>query len=96
MVEKSDIDTYEEIHSISENQFKFMLKRSTIEATDLMGQMMEYYRTSKKELHAILIDLDTTYEKVQEKCFGWKWQRRASQEIHWYSERYVLRSKHEC
>ena len=51
---------------ISENQFGFIPRRSTIEAIHLLRQLIERFREREKErnLHIVFIDLEKTYDKV--------------------------------
>jgi len=50
--------------SISENQFGFMLDRSTIEAIYLLRRLMGLDRGRKMDLHIVFIDLEKAYNRV--------------------------------
>ena len=55
--------------SISENQFGFMLDRSTMEAIHLIMRLTEVYQERKKYLHMVFIDLEKTYDSVPRDVF---------------------------
>ena len=57
--------------TISENQFGFMLGRSTTEAIYLLRQLIERFRERKRNLHKFFIDLEKAYEKVSRKVLWW-------------------------
>ena len=58
-LEERVIEIYRRIcTSIINNQFEFMLGRTTIEAIHVMKQMIEYYRARKIDLHMVFIDLE--------------------------------------
>ena len=50
--------------TVIENQFGFMLGRSTIEAIHFLRQLIEKYREQKQDLHMVFIDLEKTYDRV--------------------------------
>jgi hypothetical protein len=45
------------ITNVTENQFDFMLERSTMETIFLISQLMERCREQKKDMYMIFIDL---------------------------------------
>jgi len=49
---------------ISENQFGFILGRSTTEAIHLIHRLMEFYRDRKRDLHMVFVDLQQAYDRV--------------------------------
>jgi hypothetical protein len=52
------------VTNVTENQFGFMLGRSTMETVFLIRQLMERYREQKKDMHMIFIDLEKVYDKL--------------------------------
>jgi len=50
--------------SMSENQFGFMLGRSTIEAIYLLRRLMSLYGDRRVDLHMVFIDLEKAYDRV--------------------------------
>jgi len=49
---------------VADNQFDFMLARSTMEAIYLPQHVMERYKMDKQDLHLVFIDLEKAYESA--------------------------------
>jgi hypothetical protein len=51
------------VTNVTENQFRFMPGRSTIEAIFLISQLMKRYREQKKDMYMVFLD-QKVYNKV--------------------------------
>nr|GEY37915.1 hypothetical protein [Tanacetum cinerariifolium] len=49
---------------VSENQFGFMLGRSTTEAIHLLRNLMDKYRERQRDLHMAFLDLEKAYDSI--------------------------------
>jgi hypothetical protein len=63
------------VTNVTENQFGFMLGRSTMEAIFLIRQLMERCREQKKDLHMVFIDLEKANDKVPRNVMWWVLQK---------------------
>jgi hypothetical protein len=63
------------VTNVTENQFGFMLGRSTMDVIFLIRQLMEKYRKQKKDMHMIFIDLKKAYNKVSRNVMWWALQK---------------------
>jgi hypothetical protein len=61
--------------NVTENQFDFMPKRSTMETIFLIRQLIERCREQKKDLHIVFIDLKKAYDKVRRNIMWWALQK---------------------
>jgi hypothetical protein len=52
------------------NQFGFIPKSSTMEATSLIRKVKEQYR-EQKNLHMVFIELEKTYDKIPRNFMLW-------------------------
>jgi hypothetical protein len=59
------------VTNVTENQFRFMPVRSTIETIFLIRQPMKRCREQKKDLHMIFIDLNNAYDKMHINIMWW-------------------------
>jgi hypothetical protein len=63
------------VTNVTENQFEFMLERSTMDVIFLIRQLMKRCREQKKDLHMIFINLDKAYDKVPMNVMWWVLQK---------------------
>ncbi|GJT07059.1 retrovirus-related pol polyprotein LINE-1, partial [Tanacetum coccineum] len=56
---------------VSENQFGFMPRRSTMEVIHIIRSLMEKYRERQKDMHLTFLDLEKAYDNVPHE-FIWK------------------------
>jgi hypothetical protein len=64
-----------EVTNVTENQFGFMSRRSTMDAIFLIRQLMERCKEQKKDLHMIFIDLKKVYDKATRNAMWWALQK---------------------
>ncbi|GKD69869.1 retrovirus-related pol polyprotein LINE-1 [Tanacetum coccineum] len=57
--------------SVSENQFGFMLKQSSVEEIHLIRILMDKYMERQRDLHMAFLDLEKAYDSVSRELI-WK------------------------
>ena len=55
---------FRDITEVSENQFRFILGRSTMEAIYLLRRVIEKHKEKKRDIHMVFIDLEKAYDRV--------------------------------
>jgi hypothetical protein len=63
------------VTNVTENQFRFMLGRCTMDAIFLIRQLMERCREQNKDMHMIFIDMENAYDKVPMNVMWWALQK---------------------
>jgi hypothetical protein len=63
------------VTNVTENQFEFMPRRSTMEEIFLIRQLMERYREQKKDMRMIFFYLEKAYDKVPRNVMWWALQK---------------------
>jgi hypothetical protein len=64
------------VTNVTENQFSFMLGRSTMEVIFLIRQLIERCKEKKKDLHMVFMDLGKAYDKVPRNVMWWALQKQ--------------------
>ena len=67
---------------VSNNQFGFMLGRSTKKAIYLLRILIEIYK-EKKNLHMVFIDLEKAYDRARREIIWWILEKK------WVTKRYI-------
>jgi hypothetical protein len=63
------------VTNITENQFGFMPKRSTMETIFFIRQLMDEYWEQKKAQHMVFMDLEKGYNKMPRNVMWWALQK---------------------